>query len=118
MDEMSSLIVYQSSGLLSRDRTQDCGPPEEDLYSIISSATDMLTSLDISESVTDLTSSDSSVKTLAMTDTETYREPRQSDVNIECDKQSDWTQSERKENIPHEESQISAMLKTKIVTEV
>ena len=78
----------------------------------------MLTSLDLTDSVTDLTSSDSSVKTLAMTDTETYREPRQSDVNIESDKQSDWTQSERKENIPHEESQISAMLKTKIVTEV
>ena len=64
----------------------------------------MLTSLDLTDSVTDLTSSDSSVKTLA--DTETSREPEQSDVSVS---QREWTQSERKEN-----SQISE----KIVTEV
>ena len=79
--------------------------PEEDLYSIISSATDMLTSLDLTDSVTDLTSSDSSVKTL--TDTET-REPGP----------SERTQSERGENISGQENQISEILKTKIVTEV
>ena len=112
---MSILIVFHWSGLLSRDRSQDCGPAEEDLYSIISSATDMLTSLDLTDSVTDLTSSDSSVKTLALTDTETSRERGHSDDN----KMSDWTQSERRENVSHEKAPISEnILKTKIVTEV
>ena len=112
---MSNLIVFHCSGLLSRDRSQDCGPAEEDLYSIISSATDMLTSLDLTDSVTDLTSSDSSVKTLAMTDTETSREPGHSDDN----KGSEWAQSERRENVSQEKGPISAnILKTKIVTEV
>ena len=106
------------SGLLSRDRSRDCGQ-EEDLYSIISSATDMLTSLDLTDSVTDLTSSDSSVKTL--TDTETSREPEQCDANTDeatSVRQREWTQSERKENLSRENSQISAILNTKIVTEV
>ena len=106
------------SGLLSRDRSRDCGP-EEDLYSIISSATDMLTSLDLTDSVTDLTSSDSSVKTL--TDTENSREPKQCDDNTNeatSVRQREWTQSERNANLSRENSQISAILNTKIVTEV
>lgn len=113
---MSNLIVFHWSGLLSRDRSQDCGPAEEDLYSIISSATDMLTSLDLTDSVTDLTSSDSSVKTLALTDIETSREHGISDANNE---RSEWTQSEKRENVSHEKAPISEnILKTKIVTEV
>ena len=86
---------------------------------MISSATDMLTSLDLTDSVTDLTSSDSSVKTL--TDTETSREPEQSEANTEeavSVRECEWTQSERKEYLSQENSQISAILKTKIVTEV
>ena len=76
----------------------------------------MLTSLDLTDSVTDLTSSDSSVKTLALTDTETSREPGHSDEN----KMSEWTQSEIRENVSHEKAPISEniILKTKIVTEV
>ena len=84
---------------------------------MISSATDMLTSLDLTDSVTDLTSSDSSVKTL----TDTSREPEPSDANTEeavSVRQREWTQSERKEYLSQENSQISAILKTKIVTEV
>ena len=49
-------------GLLSRDKKED-STTEDDLCSYISSATDMFTSLEISDSVTDLTSSDS-VKTI------------------------------------------------------
>ena len=84
---------------------------------MISSATDMLTSLDLTDSVTDLTSSDSSVKTL----TDTSREPEPSDANTEeavSVRECEWTQSERKEYLSQENSQISAILKTKIVTEV
>ena len=81
---------------------------------MISSATDMLTSLDLTDSVTDLTSSDSSVKTL--TDTETSREANTEEaVSV---RQREWTQSERKEYLSQENCQISAILKTKIVTEV
>ena len=81
---------------------------------MISSATDMLTSLDLTDSVTDLTSSDSSVKTL--TDTETSREANTEEaVSV---RQREWTQSERQEYLSQENSQISAILKTKIVTEV
>lgn len=53
------------SGLLSRDRKKD----PDDLCSLISSTADMFTSLDITDSVTDLTSStenetDSSVRAI------------------------------------------------------
>ena len=50
---------------MSRDKTESNGGHDDDLCSFISSTAEMLTSLDISDSVTDLTSSDSSsIKTI------------------------------------------------------
>ena len=51
---------------MSRDR--DNGGGEDDLYSLISSTTDLFTSLDVTESVTDLTISDSTQKTETFTE--------------------------------------------------
>ena len=52
---------------MSRDRTE--GGRQDDLYSLISSTTDLFTSLDVTDSVTDLTTSDSSHKTSTLTQT-------------------------------------------------
>ena len=78
----------------------------------------MLTSLDLTDSVTDLTSSSSSDKTL--TDTEASRE-RQSDTNTEteeCVRNSECKQWEKKERMPDKSREFSCNLKHKIVTEV
>ena len=77
-------------GLLSRDKKED-STTEDDLCSYISSATDMFTSLEISDSVTDLTSSDS-VKTI--TD-ESKNSIKGKDATDECaDEDTDVTNNQ------------------------
>ena len=56
---------------MSRDRTEPDN--QDDLYSLVSSTTDMLTSLDVTDSVTDLTTSGSSQKTSILTQTVSSR---------------------------------------------
>ena len=80
-------------GLLSRERKGD-STTEDDLCSYISSATDMFTSLEITDSVTDLTSSDS-IKT---TD-ESKSSIKLKDATDECaDDDTDMTNNQTSSN--------------------